>query len=130
MKKFNVIVYDFNRRKFVSYDVLPYFRRVYKERIERVGSILEELTGTENSEDKEFLRESLKSEYNKVPTTFDDFKEFVKKESMYQFWSRCEYEIILSDWPPSNPPVEEKWDVHEQIMMNLDIVAEILWKKL
>ena len=57
-------------------------------------------------------------------TTFDEFKEFVKHKSMWMFWSRCEYEIILSDWPPSG--VEEKWDIHRQIMMNIDIVTEIL----
>lgn len=34
------------------------------------------------------------------PKTFEEFKEFIKKESMYQWWSRCEYEIIVSQWPP------------------------------
>lgn len=58
--------------------------------------------------------------------TFDEFKEFVERKSMWMFWSRCEYEIILSDWPPSG--VEEKWDIHRQIMMNIDIVTEILMK--
>lgn len=57
-------------------------------------------------------------------TTFDEFKKFVEHKSIWMFWSRCEYEIILSDWPPSG--VEEKWDIHRQIMMNIDIVTEIL----
>lgn len=65
-------------------------------------------------------------ETNHKPVSFEEFKKFVKSESLYQFWSRCEYEIILSDWPPSNPPVQEKWDVYQQIMMNLDIVTKIL----
>lgn len=66
-------------------------------------------------------------EYNEEkskPKTFDEFKEFVERKSMWMFWSRCEYEIILSDWPPSG--VEEKWDIYRQIMMNIDIVTEIL----
>lgn len=66
----------------------------------------------EYNEDKENLK------------TFDEFKKFVERKSMWMFWSRCEYEIILSDWPPSG--VEEKWDIHRQIMMNIDIVTEIL----
>lgn len=60
----------------------------------------------------------------KKPKTFDEFKEFVKSNSMYMYWSRCEYEIILSDWPSSG--VQEKWDIHKQIMMNLDIVTNLL----
>ena len=67
------------------------------------------------------------NEYNEEenkPKTFAEFKEFVERKSMWRFWSRCEYEIILSDWPPSG--VEEKWDIHRQILMNIDIITEIL----
>lgn len=67
------------------------------------------------------------NEYNKDKEnlkTFDEFKKFVESKSKWRFWSRCEYEIILSDWPPSG--VEEKWDIYRQIMMNIDIVTEIL----
>ena len=102
MKQFNVINFDFNARKFVAYDVIPYLVSCYNKRVE-IGSDDERL---------------------KVPKTYDEFKKFVKDESMYQFWSRCEYEIILVDWP--NQKTEEKWDVYEQIMMNLDIVTEIV----
>ena len=45
---------------------------------------------------------------------FDEFKKFVKDESMYQFWSRCEYEILLVDWPCKK--ISEKWDIYKQIM--------------
>jgi len=84
------------------------------------------------------------------PITFDDFKEFVKKESMYQWWSRCEYEIILSPWPYISSPSErydkkgendikawkEHWnkhlkecqkiDIHYQVMMNLDVITALV----
>ena len=43
---------------------------------------------------------------------------------MYQWWSRCEYEIILESWPNTN--VNEKWDVHRQVMMNIDIITSML----
>ena len=42
---------------------------------------------------------------------------------MYQWWSRCEYEMIIKDWPCNT--VEEKWDVYKQIMMNVDVVTQI-----
>lgn len=69
----------------------------------------------------------LVDEYNKAkdkPTTFEEFKEFVKRKSMYMYWSRCEYEIIISGWP--NKETQEKWDIHDQIMMNIDIVTNVL----
>ena len=62
------------------------------------------------------------------PKTYDEFKKFVERQSLYQYWSRCEYEIILVDWPCQNH--EEKWDVHNQIMMNLDTVTSILMQEL
>lgn len=88
MKSFNVIVFNFNTKKFEPYDVIPY---LYKMAIE------------------------------KNPT---DIKEFIKDESLYKWWSRCEYEIILSDWPPSG--YEEKWDVYDQVMMNINIIVDII----
>ena len=98
MIPFNVIDFDFNRKTFGSYDVMPYLVSAYKE-----------------------LRDK---KYKKVPKTFEEFKKFVKDESMYQFWGRCEYEIILVDWPCQKH--EEKWDVYQQIMMNHDLVTRIL----
>lgn len=61
------------------------------------------------------------------PKTLEEFKKFIKSESMYQWWSRCEYEIILKSWPTGK--VEKKVDVHWQVMMNLDIIAEIVMEE-
>lgn len=93
MKSFYVIVYDFNRRTFVPYDVIPYLKKCYYE-----------------AEDK--------------PNTLEEFKNFIKSQSMYQWGSRCEYEIILSDWPSQHQ--QKKIDVHYQVMINLDTVTKIL----
>ena len=105
MQSFNVIIYDFNRKKFVSYDVIPYLVDCYYERIER-------------------HKKYPKVEYYKVPKTFNEFKDFVKKESQYRFWSRSEYEIILIDWPCQVH--EEKWDVFDQIKMNIEVITKIV----
>ena len=83
------------------------------------------------------------------PKTFDEFKEFIKHQSMYQWWSRCEYEIILGPWPYTTSPSErydkkgeddvgawkehwkkhlnecEKIDVYYQIMMNIDVITKL-----
>lgn len=58
------------------------------------------------------------------PQTFSEFKEFVDRKSKYMFWSRCEYEIVLEDWPTSK--VQKKIDIYWQIKMNLDVIARLL----
>lgn len=99
MKSFNVIIWDFNRRKFTTYDIIPYLVRQYNE-TKKMDS------------------------YKKTPETFEEFREFVNNESMRQFWSRCEYEIIIKDWPGQTK--QEKVDVYWQIKNNLDLVTEVL----
>lgn len=97
-KKFNVLEYDFNGRKIKYYDILPYFRNVYKQ-------------------DKPKFKN--KSELQK----------WIKNMSLYQFWSRCEYEFIMLPWPYNETTLYKdmlKIDVHEQILMNIDIITEIL----
>ena len=69
--------------------------------------------------------------YNKAevkPSTKEEFKTFVEQNAKYQWWARCEYEIILSDWPTMRH--HDKWDVYRQLMMNIDTVAEILMQNL
>lgn len=112
LKKFNVLFWNFNRDTIEQYDVLPYFRERYRERAKR--SINKKL---DNS-----------SEYYKVPKTKVEFKDFVKNESQHQFWSRCEYEMIIHGWPIKKN--EYKIDIHEQIMMNIDIIVEILYNEM
>lgn len=70
-----------------------------------------------------YLEKCYYEETNK-PKTLEEFKDFVKNQSKYQWWSRCEYEIILESWPKTN--VNKKWDVHRQVMMNIDIITSML----
>lgn len=135
MKQFNVINYNFNAQKFEAYDVIPYLVEEYHERVERHKKYPEVV-------------------YWKVPTTFDEFKQFVDDESKYQFWARCEYEIILGPWPYVLSPSEgydkskendldawkqhwkkhldscEKWDVYDQIVMNLDVITKLVMESI
>lgn len=60
----------------------------------------------------------------KKPVSLEDFKKLIRDSSMCQWWSRCEYEIIISHWPDNG--TSEKWDIHKQVMMNIDIIAEVL----
>lgn len=127
MKKFNVIEYDWSKRTKSEYDVLPYFRRVWN--------------------DKKFNFDK-----NEVKTK-EDLKKWIMRASHYQYWARCEYEFLIAPWPfgskkmldelqkieikqensieISNIIIEDmyKIDIHEQIMMNIDIITEILSKE-
>lgn len=112
---FNVINYNPNGRFFEPYDIMPYLRACYSDRVKKSKRKKPKLMS-----DKDYLK------YYKIPETFDEFKNFVEVESFYQYWSRCEYEIILSDWPSQG--IEAKWDVYRQIMMNIDVVTDLLMK--
>ena len=125
MKQFNVINFNFNAKKFEAYDVIPYLVREYHEQIERYNTAKLELEEAKTDDEIKIAKSNL--DYWKVPVTFDEFKQFVKDRAQYQFWSRCEYEIILVDWPCQK--TEEKWDVYDQIMMNLDIVTQIVMEE-
>lgn len=95
MKSYNVVVYDINRNVFSAYDIMPYLVRCVNE----------------------------KKPKNR-PKTRDEYTKFIKAESLCQWWSRCEYEIVLSDWP--NGKIHEKKDVYWQIMMNIEVITDLL----
>lgn len=109
--KFNVLTWNFNRDELEYYDVLPYFRDCYNKVVEF------------NKKNKS----NNNSDWWKVPKTLNEFKEFIEQKSQYQFWSRCEYEMICHGWPIHKN--NYKLDVHEQVIMNIDIIAEILCKE-
>ena len=125
---------DFNRKKYEAYDVLPYFRNIWR--------------GHRFNWDKD---------YNKIPVkTKEQLKEWIIDWARYQFWARCEYELLMASWPfgshsmteemkeflKTNPDIDNydddlrfcniiirdmvKIDVYEQLMMNIDILVDIL----
>lgn len=138
MISFNVLEFDFNSKKINRYDVLPYFRRCWKDKV-------------------------YKDSVNKIKTSCDkkELKKWIIDRSMYMFWARCQYEFLIAPWPfgsykmkndlqnflDNNPKIDlndnnklnsieniiiqdmKKIDVHEQIMMNIDIITDILYNE-
>lgn len=94
IKEFNVIIYNITSNKFEKHNVIPYFINCYK------------------------------SQKKDKPVTYEEMKTFIISRSMYQFWARCQYEVILSDWPCGKKTY--KLDVHEQIMNNIDLITNIV----
>lgn len=136
LTKFNVLEFDFNTEKVQPYDVLPYFRNSWNDKFHK--------------EEKEEIRKSKSKE---------KLKNWIKSQSQYQFWSRCQYECLIGPWPYGSYKMNQKLkefltsdfnldnisdsirldniitepmqkiDVHYQIMMNIDIITDILYKE-
>jgi hypothetical protein len=48
---------------------------------------------------------------------------------LYYFWAKCEYEVIVSGWPPRDGS-ERKIDIYTQLKENWDIFKELVFKEL
>ena len=56
--------------------------------------------------------------YTKEIPVKDYFLNEVRSELMYYFWSKCEWEIVITDWPSGK--AEYKTDVFYQVKLNWD----------
>lgn len=97
MRQFNVIYWDFNDDNPSAYDVLPYFRREYKE-----------------------LKKSLR------PKTREEWIAFIKSNGMRRYWARAEYEVIIKQWPPTDKSYKlDIWQqINANIDIIADILME------
>lgn len=128
IKSFKVVNYNFNHNEVEYYDVIPYF-----------VDILDTLKRS-------------RTKYNKYihkPRNREEVVDFVQRNGHSMFWSRCQWEVIVSSWPPqyfrdefndwilkldkNNPgdvpdfrKGDIKIDVWDQIEANLDLVVDIL----
>lgn len=55
------------------------------------------------------------------------FEKEVRTSLNYYFWSKCEWEIIIEHWPPSDRCRDEKIDVADQVKLNWGIFMDYLW---
>lgn len=58
------------------------------------------------------------------------FEEQLKADLHYYYWSKCEWEIILSHWPPFKDFKEEKIDVYDQVLLNWKVFTNYVWDHL
>lgn len=92
----NCYLYDFNTNKAVIFDVFS-----HKYFAEDINEVL-----------------NLKITHN---LSYEDIRERVKRIVHYYFRGRCEYETIISSWPPSKKEGDgQKISVCDQIMINFD----------
>lgn len=106
-----------------------------------------------------FDHTSFKRDVQEAYATCKTQKEFVeklKRTLMYYFWSKCEWEVIITDWPTHvsvaevermsaeiakyeadyghkpystgvNLKVAEKIDVYDQVMLNWEAFVNYVW---
>lgn len=104
--KFNVLEYEWNERDIKHYNVLPYFRGIWH--------------GDGYNFDKDDVKDK------------DSLKKWIERTSQYNFWARCEYEFLMAPWPYNDKNLKDdlrKIDVHQQIMMNIDIITDLLYEE-
>ena len=58
---------------------------------------------------------------------FAKFCEDIDNILMYYFWCKCEWEIIISNFPPSDSFKNKKVDVYQQVKINWDKFIDYLF---
>lgn len=103
----NVYVYNFNKRCIETRNILG------KDSV-IISNVLEKA----------------KSEYKENVPDYDKFKEEVRNIVMYYYWAKCEWEVIISAWPPNENAKEEKVDVYSQVMLNFDVFYNYIYNNI
>ena len=99
MLEWNVLNYDFNKDEIIEYNVF-------------------------NKEFENDIKEAVK---DKRILNYEELKAYIKIKFQHRYWSRTEYEILVSGLFSDN---REKIDIYEQLEMNLDRITEYVNTKL
>ena len=99
MLKWDVYIYDFNARKVATYDIFSH---------------------------KNFFDDCQKAVKN-FSDKKEDFLWLIKNTLRYYFWSKREWEILISDLSPHPDYPDLKVDVYSQVMMNWEAFSEYVW---
>ena len=142
--EFNVLCYDFNKNKiqFVNWFSLGTWSAIKRE----LYKTIKKLRGFEKPsvcktgfveiqpELREFFKRELWNIEFKRCKNIDELIEYTIEKQLdrlctYYFWAKCEYEVIVSAWPP-NDRSDRKIDVYTQLKENWDIFRDIVFKEL
>lgn len=61
--------------------------------------------------------------------TKEEFAEKLRSSMMYYYWSKSEWEIIISPWCGGRDTKKIKIDVFDQVMNNWEIFLEYVWNE-
>lgn len=65
--------------------------------------------------------------YRKHGNDRAEFLERVRRELLYYFWAKCEWEIVAGCWPPREKEKKLKIDVYDQVMSNWHAFSRYIW---
>lgn len=71
--------------------------------------------------------------WKRVPVkSKDELKRLVELELRDMFWCRCEWEVVVCDWPYRDDGLIKsarpyKIDVYDQIEPNLPVIVDLVW---
>jgi len=99
--------YDFNNKKLVFTNVLA---------------------GMEEEIAKK-IRKGSKEKWKPV-TDYDSFKEYIRGDLMYHYWSKSEHEVVIYDLFDTNDERGEKHDIWWQLEPNLDRICEYIIREM
>ena len=74
-----------------------------------------------------FLEDLKKAARKYKDTEREEFCEQMRKDLMYYYWSKCEWEVIIDHWPHWDTFKDKKVDVYEQVRMNWEPFCEYVW---
>ena len=72
------------------------------------------------------FREYVKKAARKVQSK-EDFAKQLRSELMYYFWSKCEWEVLITPWVGGEGKEDRKVDVCWQVMNNWDAFLDYVW---
>lgn len=97
--KWNVYIYNINKHKIETFNIFDHY------------SFLKGII------------KDLKKYKNK-----DEFAKQLRSELMYYFWSKAEWEIIVSPWVGGDREKDAvKIDVYDQVINNFEVFADYVW---
>ena len=73
------------------------------------------------------FKEAIEEIFRTPEQSREEIEEKVKRKAQWQFWSRCEYEVIISEWPPSSKDKNYKLDVFEQLEANWERFMDYIY---
>ena len=102
MLTWNVFLMDFNKKELTTYNLfrhggfiesLQKLEKEYKKKEKEISQIILASNDIETLKGKRKL-----AAYNKELDEW--YCEEIRKWCSYYFWSKCEYEVVITSWPP------------------------------
>lgn len=98
MLEWNVYYHDFNRKEINVFNVFNHWS----------------------------FHEDCKKNAKKNSKDYEAFCEQLRKDAMYRFWSKCEYEILLTPWVGRAETL--KIDIYDQLRLNWEQFCKYTWE--